>query len=333
MSSTAATVQPTDQSVSNPLVRVYGVMFIGLIAASFAAVTIRLAQINGLPSPLIAAGRLSLAALILTPFVLRAYRSQLRNLSRDDLLWALGAGFFIGVHFILLNYALENTSVMVGQVMVNTGPLWVALLETSFLGVRLARSIYLALLLTLVGGAIIAVASSVQVDTTAAATLIQTGGLEGIMGLVDTRDPILGAILALAAAIAAATYMTIGRKVRAKVALIPYIWMVYGAGGLTAFVFVFFSGTAVTGHPTMGYVFLILLTLGPQLTGHSSFNYAVGYLSATLVSISTQSIAISATIIAFLLFAEVPLPLEIAGSLVVASGVAVAILGGRKRAG
>jgi drug/metabolite transporter (DMT)-like permease len=67
--------------------------------------------------------------------------------------------------------------------------------------------------------------------------------------------------------------------------------------------------------------------LVPQLIGHSSFNYALGYLPATLVSIATQVEPIGSAIAAFVLFNEVPTWAQLAGSLVLLIGVGVAIWG------
>lgn len=312
--------------------RAYVVLLLALMAASFAAVSIRLAQMNGIPSPLIAAGRLTLAALILTPLVLRRYRTQVARLPRRDRLWTLAAGFWIGTHFTLLNFALENSSVLVVQVIVNTGPLWTALMEVGFLGRRLPRLVYGAILVSLAGGALIAIASSLAAAPDGADLLLDTGGLRALLVTEDARNPLLGAVFALGGAVAGAIYLTIGSNVRAGIAIVPYVWLVYGAGGLTAFIGVLLTGTPVLGHPLAGYGWLLFITLVPQLIGHSGFNYAVGYFPATVVTISTQIIAVTAGFIAFLLFAEVPTSLELTGSLVIGVGVLMAISAGRGRA-
>jgi drug/metabolite transporter (DMT)-like permease len=65
----------------------------------------------------------------------------------------------------------------------------------------------------------------------------------------------------------------------------------------------------------------------PQLIGHSSFNYAVRYFSATFVGITVQTEPILSAIIAYFAFNEVPLPLQIVGSTAVLVGVIMASLG------
>ena len=75
------------------------VLGIGLMAISFGAILARLAQGHGLPSLAIAALRLGLAALIITPFALWQSRRALALISRRQILLALGAGFFLALHF------------------------------------------------------------------------------------------------------------------------------------------------------------------------------------------------------------------------------------------
>ncbi len=303
-------------------------IFIALTATSFAAVMIRLAQQNGIPSPLIAGGRLIVASLFLTPFILAYYQPVLRQIALRDLLFSMGAGVWIALHFNALSFALEHTTVMVAQVIVNTGPLWVALIETVFLRVRLPRIIYFALMVTLMGGSVIALAST-NVAIVGGDVLVQVAGIHALFDFSTGRDPLLGAGLAFLGAIAGSVYMVIGRRSRANVPLIPYVWLLYTTGSVVGMGIVFLTQTPITGYPTMGYVWLLAIAIVPQLIGHSLFNYSLGFFPATIVSITTQSLTITAAVIAFFLFAEVPTWIEIGGSVVIMGGVMMAIVAKR----
>jgi len=295
-------------SVSSAYIALAG----GILAASFAAILIRLALDAGLPSLLIAAGRLSIAAIILTPLVLTRYRHELRTLRKRDILFSVLAGFWIALHFISLIISLDNTSVLVSQAISNSGPLWVALMEVFFLRVTLNRSVWLGLGVSLVGGLLIAVA-----------------GVSGAPLIGD--NPTLGNSVALFAAIAGAVYLTLGRRTRSHISIIPYVWILYTAGAITASIALLFTQTPVVGYPLEGYVWLIILAIMVQVGAHTGFNYAVGYLPATLVSLVGPIVTVAAGFIAFLLFQEVPLPLEILGSIVIVTGVIMAVIGQRRR--
>lgn len=287
-------------------IQVYAVILLGVLATSTAAIFIRYAQGEGLPSLIIAAGRLTLAALLLTPFALRAHRAELAALQRGDLLLGAASGFFLAIHFATWIASLEYTSVLISVVFVSTSPLWVALLELFFLKVRLGALVWVGLVIALVGGVAIGAAS----------------------GLSDVgSSPVLGGGLALAGAVAIAVYLVIGRKLRAKLSLLPYIWVVYGFAALFLIAFVTLAGLPITGYSPNGLIWIVLLALVPQLVGHSSFNYALRYLPATFISIATQMEPIASAALALIIFREQPTEVQIIGSLAILAGVTLAIWG------
>ena len=64
-----------------------------------------------------------------------------------------------------------------------------------------------------------------------------------------------------------------------------------------------------------------------QLIAHPAFNFSLGYLSPTFVSIAAQAIIVIAAIFAFFLFDEVPGIGDVIGSTVILSGIIFAIKG------
>ena len=296
-------------SRSTPSPRLYLIVLAGVAAVSFAAIFIRFAQAEGLPSPVIAAGRLTIAALLITPVALRSHRDALRTLDKRDLLLAAASGLILAVHFATWIASLEYTSVLISVVFVTTSPLWVALLEVTFLRARLGRLVVGGLLIALAGGILIGL----------------SGGTESASALDE--GSLFGGLLALAGAVAIAIYLVIGRKLRGKLPLTPYIWLVYSFAALFLLALVILSGTPLTGYSAGGYLWIVLLALIPQLIGHTTFNYALRFVPATFVGIMTQMEPIGSAIAAFILFRETPLPLQIVGSAAILVGVALATLG------
>jgi drug/metabolite transporter (DMT)-like permease len=294
---------------SPPFARVFAFLAVGVLAASMSSILIRFAQNDGLPSLFIAAGRLTVAALLLTPFALTRHRADLARLRGIDLLMAGASGFMLAIHFATWISSLEFTSVLISVVFVTTGPLWVALLEFTFLHVRIKPIVIVGLVIAVTGGILIGV----------------TGSSDSSAG----SQPLLGGALALCGAIAFAIYLIIGRRLRAKLTLIPYIWLVYSftAVFLLALLLATATPVTVTGFPASGYVAVVLLALLPQLVGHTSFNYALRYLSATFVSIASQLEPIGSAIIAFIVFQEIPTEWQLIGSLAIIFGVGFASYG------
>jgi drug/metabolite transporter (DMT)-like permease len=287
-------------------VQAYGVLAMGILAVSLGSIFIRLAQAENVPSLFIAAARLSIASLILTPFVLRRYLPHIRQLSRSDLLLAGVSGLFLAIHFAAWVSSLEYTSVLISVVLVNTNPLWAGILEVLFLKVSLSRNVKLGLAIAFVGGILIAIPATGEI------TLGQ--------------NPLLGALLSIVGAITVSVYFVIGRKLRAQLPLLPYIWLVYSCASVLSLVVVLFSGISVTGYSGDAYLWLVMMALIPQLVGHSSLNYALGYLPATIVTLCIQMEPLLSGFFALVLFSERPGMPQVVGSLIILLGIILASL-------
>jgi drug/metabolite transporter (DMT)-like permease len=122
------------------------------MAVAAAAIFIRYAQADGMPSLVIAAGRLTIAALVLTPFALARHLPAVRALNRRDLALAVVSGFFLAIHFAAWVSSLEYASVLISVVVVTSNSLFVVLLEVIFLRARPARLVIVGLVLAIVGG-------------------------------------------------------------------------------------------------------------------------------------------------------------------------------------
>ncbi|MCJ7667192.1 MAG: DMT family transporter, partial [Anaerolineae bacterium] len=102
------------------------VLFVGIVAVSFASIFIRLAEA---PPLIIAAYRLGLASLVIGPVALIRSGQELRALSRRDLLYLVIAGVFLALHFGLWIASLSHTTVASSVILVTMSPLFVGLLS------------------------------------------------------------------------------------------------------------------------------------------------------------------------------------------------------------
>ena len=289
-------------------------IIIAILAVSTASVFIRFAQRDA-PSLVIAALRLTFASLILAPVALTRHRDELRKLTRGDLLLGLLSGVFLAVHFATWISSLEYTSIASSVVLVSTGPLWVALLSPIFLKEPLTRPILIGMLLTLLGGAVIGLSDSCQVENGLVCPPIS----EFVQG-----KAFLGNFLALAGAWAVAGYLMIGRKLRTGMSLIPYIFVVYGIAAVVLLGIMFTAGQRLTGYLPLTYIWILLLALVPQLIGHSTYNWALRYMPAALVSITTLGEPIGSAILAFFILGEAPTLLTILGGVLILAGIYLA---------
>ena len=92
------------------------------------------------------------------------------------------------------------------------------------------------------------------------------------------------------------------------------------------------SGAPAAGFSPETYLWLILLAVIPQLIGHSTFNWALGYLPASFVAITLLGEPIGSSLLAFALLGEVPGVGVVLGGVLILSGIGIAANPGRRRA-
>jgi drug/metabolite transporter (DMT)-like permease len=216
---------------------------------------------------------------------------------------------------------LEYTSVASSVVLVTTTPLWVALLTPFTIKEPLSRLVLAGMTLALVGVIGVGLSDSCSFSQ----MRLSCPGLEKFF----QGKAILGDLLATCGAIVAAAYVLIGRKLRTRLSLVGYTFLVYGAAAIFLVVFMLVSGNAPVGYPSQAYLWFLLLALVPQLMGHSSFNWALGYVSAALVSVALLCEPVGATLLAYLFLGETPTPLKLFGAILILIGIYIASRGER----
>jgi drug/metabolite transporter (DMT)-like permease len=285
----------------------------GIAAVSTASIFIEFAQNAGAASIVIAAFRLTLATLALAPLALTRYRAQLRQLTRREWLLALLAGVFLALHFSVWVTSLQYTSVASSVVLVTTTPLWVALLSPLVLHERVGKATYVGLALALLGGSIVGLSDACTWHAGAIACPSAGAFLGG--------TAFLGDFLALAGAWMAAGYLLVGRKLRARMDLVPYIFVVYGMSAILLIAFMFGLRESPLGLSPITYLWLVLLALVPQLLGHSIFNWSLKYLPVSLVSVSLLGEPVGSTILAYFLLQQQPGLVKIGGAVLILLGI------------
>jgi len=284
----------------------YAVLALGVGVVSTASILIRYAQGQAVPSLTIAAVRLGLAAALLTPLVWARASGELQALRRRDLALALLSGTALAVHFWSWIASLAYTSVASSTALVTTNPLWVGLASLLILGERMGPRTIGGIALTLAGGACIFASDS-------------SAGSAGLQ-----PDPLRGNLLALLGALAASAYLLIGRALRPRVGLLVYIWLTYGTAALVLMMVVGIAGYPLAGYSALAYAAMIGLALGPQLLGHTAFNWALRHVSATFVAVSILGEPIGSALLALLIFDEGFAPLQLAGFALLLAGIFLA---------
>mgnify|MGYP006283202735 CR=1 FL=1 len=275
------------------------VLLIGVIAVSFSAIFIRLSTA---PPLALAFYRMFFATIALLPIALTrdSSRNQIMDLTGKQLLLMTGAGLFLSIHFGVWVISLSHTTVASSVVLVTTQPIFLTFFEYFLLKKKPSNKLLLGILIATVGG-----------------TLIGYGDLLG------SQAKVLGDLLALSGALMAAGYFFIGGTVRQKLNNIPYITVVYGITAIFLLIFCLLMQVPLVGYSAYNMGLFLLLALVPTLIGHTSFNWALKDIRASRVGTTILGEPVGASILAAIMFKEVPGPIPAVGGLIVLIGIYV----------
>jgi len=269
---------------------------VAVIVVSWGAILVRLCDA---PSIAIAFYRMAIAGALVLPWGLRAAG----RVGGTTFGWAAAAGALLALHFATWISSLAYTTVASSVVLVSAQPVFTAMLAPVLVGERPGRRGWGAVALTFAGTAVLA------------------GG-----DWRADRDALLGDLLALAGALAAALYLTIGRRVRDRIGFARYLTIVYGTGAACLLLLTVLGGVALRGYSQATWLWLVLIAVGPNLTGHSLLNWSVRRLRTLTVSLALLGEPLLATLYAAVLLGETPRPSFYGGAVLIVAGVALAVV-------
>ena len=268
---------------------------IGLVMA-VAAVSVGaiLVRWSHAPSSVAAFYRVLFTTLPLIPVAVWRYREEFRRIGRWDLVFATLSGIALALHFAAWFESLEWTSVAASVTLVQAQPVFVALGAWLLLSERVTRRIAVGITVAVGGMAVMSL-----------------GDLLG--GVLVGPNPLYGNSLALFGAVMAAGYVLAGRSLRQRLALIPYVVVVYGVCTVSLLAIVIIEGHPLTGYPTREWLVFAGLAIGPGLFGHTVINWALAHLESSVVSVSLLGEPVGATILALVLLSEAPTTFTVVG--------------------
>jgi len=262
------------------------------------------------PALAIAFWRNALALVVLAPVtVVRLTRNAGDRPDRRTLLRCGLAGTLLAAHFATWVPSVTMTSVATATALVCTQPIWAALIALRT-GERFAPRFWVGVLLAIVGVA------------------LMTGADVTVSGRA-----LLGDALALAGAVFAAFYVTVGAGIRAGTSTTTYTTFGYGTCAAVLLVCCLLGEVSLSGYPAHSWLLLVAVTVGPQLLGHSLINWVLSAVSATTVSVALLLEVPGAALLAWLFLDQTPPLLAWPGIAVLLVGLALVVQGARKGAG
>jgi drug/metabolite transporter (DMT)-like permease len=276
----------------------YAAIAAAIVAVSTASILIRWSDSDAFT---IAFYRLGFATLIILPFALLDRSTPLRSLLRRDVLLMAGIGVVLAAHFALWITTLKTAGVTVASsvVLVTSHPVMVAFVSHFLLKERVSRMTAAGISLGFAGVVGIAVADLGVSTTTLGGDLAALGG--GLM---------------------AGIYFLAGRRLRQRVSLPVYAFVVYGTAALAMFVLALGTGRlAPVGDLRRELLLFGAMAIIPQIGGHTLYNWSLRFVTAPVVSVSLVGEPIGSSLLAWALLGEVPSNLVAIGALLALAGI------------
>jgi drug/metabolite transporter (DMT)-like permease len=290
------------------------VLTLSVAGLSFAAPLIRLSGAHPLA---IAVWRLAFSLVIVAGFLVpaRGWR-EWRRLDRRGAALAAGAGVMLALHFWSWNTSVGLTTVAASVLLVNLQPVIVAALSAAWLSEPPSPRQWV--------GIAVAMAGAVAVAAPDLRAGVQLSG----------NRALLGDVLALVGAVTAALYYLAGRRLRQAISLWPYVALVYGACLVALLTLAALLRVPLAPQPPRELAIFAALAIGPMMLGHTGMNWALKFLPAFVVNLTTLGEPVGATLLAAILpgIREVPPVLTLAGGVLVLAGIIVALPRARRPA-
>jgi drug/metabolite transporter (DMT)-like permease len=287
------------------------VLSASLIGISFAGPLTRLSAADPLA---IAIGRIAFSLIAIAAMLaITGEWRQLAQLAGVEWLLAIGAGVVLALHFWSWNASIHLTTIAASTTLATSlQPGFVAILSIFVVHEAPSRRQILGLTIATLGAISITAPDFMSGAATAA-----------------TPNPLLGNLLSLGAAAAAAVYMVVGRKLRAHLGAWSYVALVYSAALVTMLCIAGVSGIHVAPQPPRDLLIFVGLAIGPMLLGHTGMNWALKHLPAYIVNLTMLGEPVGATLLAAILpgIHEIPKWTTLAGGAVILAGFIVTVWG------
>ncbi|WP_027964880.1 DMT family transporter [Halalkalibacillus halophilus] len=278
----------------------YIAIAIGVVAVSTSAIFVRLADA---PSSIVANYRLLLAVLIMLPYVLWKHREDFKHISKQDWYYSTLAGVFLALHFILWFESLNHTSVASSVVLVTTQPIFAFLGGYLFFKERFTTGAVFSMIIAFTGSVII------------------SWGDFQISGMA-----LVGNFLALMGAIAVTGYFLFGQNVRKRLSLMTYTFVVYGISSITLVIYNVLLNQSFTGYTGETWMYFLALAIIPTFFGHTLFNWALKWVTASTITMGILFEPVGASILAYLVLDELITWSQFLGGVIVILGLMLFIM-------
>lgn len=231
----------------------------------------------------LAAFRLLIAAVVLTPLLVRDLRRYREHFGLAELRTTLLPGLLLGAHFVTWIIAIQKTQAVNASLIVNMVPVVMPLLLFFLIRERVGRAEMFATAMAVAG-------------------VVLLGWTD-----FDTRPEFFaGDALCVGSMLLFAFYLALGRRNRRIASIWLYVVPLYYAAGLLCLAVGVFLANPFRCYTLREGLVIFGLALVPTVIGHSILNVSMKHLRGQVVSILNLGQFVFAGTMAYFIYGEVP---------------------------
>ena len=280
----------------------YATLFISILSVSFAAIFIVTCSAHPLS---IAFYRLLFTTLIIIPLVIfnKKTRKELLNLQYFTIIMMIGIGLILAAHFSLWITSLKFTSVASSVILVTAHPFLVGPVSHYLFKEKLSILNIIGIMLSILG------------------VIILVYGNYGLSSIA--LDSVEGNILALLGGVAAGFYILGGRKMRKKISVTSYVFVVYGVSTIALFLICLIFNAPLDNISIKDYQIILLMAIISGIFGHTFYNWSLKYIQTSIVSVALLGEPLASTLFAYAIpwIHQVPSEYTIFGGAIIIIGI------------
>ena len=255
-------------------------LMVGMVVGSTSVIFIRASTEQPY---LVAAYRLWIAAVVLTPFFLAQLRRSGETYTWKHLKRSALPALALAIHFMSWVVGGRMTPVANASLLVNMVPVALPFILWILYREMVNRAEVAATILAL-SGVLVLSGASFQTD----------------------RAMFIGNLVCIGSMLCYATYLGLGRRNRATTSLWVYLVPLYYLAGLFCFITALFFVNPIKPYDLENILYILGLGLLPTVVAHSVQNYSLRYFRGQVVGVATAAQPLAAVLMGFIFFGEVP---------------------------
>ena len=280
----------------------YFMLIAGLGMFALAPIIVRLAGSDADPVAITAVRTCSAFLMLLPIWVYYRLKSGAERIHRSpkEIAWSALAGILLSLHFTLWIGSLFFTSIASASVLVTIHPIMLIIVESTFLKKRFPVLSWIGVIAAFLGSVLLGISDPEPSES--------------------FSNPLLGNLMAIVASVFFVFYILISQKIRKSTSWLDYVFTVYGFTALATLIIAFVMGVSLS-QPLPTILSGIALAIGASIIGHGSMNYAVKFISGTLLSSLILAEPVFATLLGVAISGEIAAFWSIVSMIIIMSGI------------